>query len=156
MVRTRVSNSERQVTPRPSTISEGRRHARFAARLPVRCRRLTARTSRTWRGRTADVGSGGIAVELPIRLPPGTVLAVEVRTGIGPLRMEAEVLWTRSVVGGSGLVRHGLCLADHSEVLELPVGTLLGQWLQGVAKRQRKPTVRAEFPTPSRDRRKTR
>ena len=135
------SGSRRRVVP------EGRRHARFAVRLSVRCRRLTARASRTWRGRTADVGGGGFGVELPTRLPPGTPLAIEVRTGIGPLWMEAQVLWTRRVAGRVGITRHGVCLADHSEVLDLPVGALLGQWLQGVARRSGK-----RVPTPAQSR----
>jgi PilZ domain-containing protein len=137
-------------------VPEGRRNARFAVRLPVRCRRLTARPSRTWIGRTADVGSGGFAVEIPTRLPLGTPLAVEVRTGIGPFWIEAEVLWTRCIPGQAGIIRHGLCLADRSEVLDLPIGTLLGQWLQGVAKRERKQGGHAEAPVPPQGRRKAR
>ena len=156
MAQTRIRDPRPQVTTPTTKMSEGRRNARFAVRLPVRCRRLTARTSRIWRGRTADVGSGGFALELPTRLPPGTPLAVEVRTGIGPFRMEAEVLWTRSVAGGGGIVRHGLCLADRSEVLDLPVGTLLGEWLQGVARRQEELTLRAGSSATRRDRRQTR
>jgi PilZ domain-containing protein len=145
-----------RVNSHSAVAPDGRRNARFAVRLPVRCRRLTARASRTWSGRTADVGSGGFAVEIPTRLPLGTPLAVEVRTGIGPFCMEAEVLWTRCVPGQAGIIRHGLCLADHSEILDLPIGTLLGQWLQGVAKRERRRGGRAEAPAPSQGRRKAR
>jgi hypothetical protein len=63
-------------------------------------------------------------------------VAIEVRTAIGPLRMEADVLWTQRVPGESRLTRHGLCLADHSEVMDLPLYALLGQWLVGMAKRE--------------------
>jgi hypothetical protein len=65
--------------------------------------------------------------------------------------MEAQVLWTRRVAGRVGITRHGLCLADHSEVLDLPVGALLGQWLQGVARHAGK---RMAAPTASREGRK--
>lgn len=75
-------------------------------------------------------------MELPKRMPPSTRVAVEIRTGIGPMRMEAKVLWTRRVAGRAGLVRHGLCLANRSELLDLPVGVLLGQWLKQRAERE--------------------
>ncbi|MEK6716355.1 MAG: PilZ domain-containing protein [candidate division NC10 bacterium] len=113
-----------------------RRHPRFAVSLPVRCKRLSGRAEDAWRGRATEVGGGGLAVDLPTRLAPGTHVAVEIRTGIGPMRMEADVLWTRRVAGRDGITRHGLCLADRSEVLDLPIHVLLGQWLGGLAKRE--------------------
>jgi hypothetical protein len=91
---------------------------------------------RGWRGRTADVAGGGLAVELPTRLPPGTRVAIEIRTGVGPLRMEADVLWTRRVAKGEDLTRHGLCLAGRSELMDLPIHALLGEWLRAVARRK--------------------
>ena len=115
---------------------DDRRHARFAVDLPVRCKPVPGRAGDAWRGRATDVGSGGLAVDLPMRLAPGTRVAVEIRTGIGPMRMEADVLWTRRVAGRDGITRHGLCLADRSEVLDLPIHVLLGQWLGGLAKRE--------------------
>ena len=127
MPRKQGASSKRRVASHRAAVPDGRRYARFAVRLPVRCRRLAARTTRTWSGRTADVGSGGFSVELTTRLPPGTPLTVEVRTGIGPLWMEAEVLWTRCMPGRVGIIRHGLCLADRSEILDLPIGILLGE-----------------------------
>ncbi|HSB82563.1 MAG TPA: PilZ domain-containing protein [Candidatus Methylomirabilis sp.] len=150
------ASSKTRVASHRAAVPDGRRYARFAVRLPVRCRRLTARTTRTWSGRTADVGSGGFSVELPTRLPPGTPLVVEIRTGIGPLRMEVEVRWTRCILGRVGIIRHGLCLADRSEILELPIGTLLGEWLQGVAKREGKRGGRAHAPAHSQRRSKAR
>lgn len=125
-----------RAAPRRPVPPGDRRHARFVVSLPVRCTRVAGRTPSAWLGHTADVGGGGLAVELPTRLPPGTRVAIDIRTGIGPLRMEADVLWTRRVAGRAAVIRHGLCLADHSEVLDLPVGVLLGQWLQGLAKRE--------------------
>jgi len=113
-----------------------RRHARFIVNLPVQCSRLSARSVDFLRGRTSDVSGGGIAVELPTRLPPGTRVALEIRTGIGPLRMEADVLWTRRRPDRADIVRHGLCLADRSELLDLPLNVLLGQWLRRRARRE--------------------
>ncbi len=111
-----------------------RKHARFVVSLPVRCSRLAGHAPVAWRGRTTDVSGGGVAVELPTRLPPGTRVAIEVRTGIGPVRMESLILWTRRLPGSAGLTRHGLCLADRSELLDLPIMVLLGQWLGGVSR----------------------
>ena len=119
-----------------------RRHARFIVNLPVQCTRLSARSTGIVRGRTADVSGGGIAVELPTRLPPGTRVALEIRTGIGPLRMEADVLWTRRSPDRTDTIRHGLCLADRSELLDLPVNVLLGQWLRRRARREATPGAR--------------
>ena len=121
---------------------EDRHHSRFAVSLPVRCSKVTGRPSPEWRGRTANVGGGGLAVELPNRLRPRTRLAIEIRTAIGPIRVEAEVMWTRRLAGPSALTRHGLCLAGRSEVMDLPIHALLGEWLRAVAKRstpRRKP-----------------
>ena len=93
---------------------------------------------------------GGLAVELPTRLPPRTRVAIEVRTAIGPLRMEADVLWTQRVPGGDRLTRHGLCLADHSEVMDLPIYALLGQWLMGLVRREEAGKAKGPAPLPTR------
>jgi hypothetical protein len=118
------------------TRSHARRHVRFVVSLPIRCARISARATNSWRGRTTNVSRGGLAVELSKRLPPATAIAVEIRTGIGPMRMEAAVVWTRHVAGRNGLVRHGLCFAHRSELLDVPVGVLLGQWLQCRARQE--------------------
>jgi hypothetical protein len=119
-----------------------RRHSRFAMNLPVRVMRVTRGPAQAWRGHTSNVSGGGLAVELPTRFPPGSRVAIEVRTAIGPLRMEADVLWTQRVPGGDDLTRHGLCLAEHSEVIDLPIYALLGQWLVGVARREEAGTAK--------------
>jgi len=128
----------RQTTPHGVATSKDRHHPRFGVRLPVQCTRVTGRLSVAWRGRTANLSGGGLAVDLPTRLPLHTRVAFEIRTGIGPLRMEAEVLWTRRVPGKEGVTRHGLCLADRSEVIDLPIHALLGEWLQRLARREAK------------------
>lgn len=81
-------------------------------------------------------------MDLPTRLRPRTRVAVEIRTGIGPLRMEADLLWTRRVPGKDGITRHGLCLAGRSEVMDLPVHALLGRWLQSLARDEAKRLAR--------------
>jgi hypothetical protein len=129
-----------------TTGPRGRRHSRFSMSLPVRVTRATGKPARAWRGRTANLSGGGLAVELPTRLPPGTRVAIEVRTAIGPLRMEADVLWVRRVSGRDRVTRHGLCLADHSEVLDLPIHALLGQWLVGLARREEGGSVKRRRP----------
>ena len=77
-------------------------------------------------------------MDLPTRLLPHTRVAIEIRTGIGPLRMEADVLWTRRIPGKIGVTRHGLCLADRSVVLDLPIHALLGEWLWSLARQEAK------------------
>jgi hypothetical protein len=123
--------------PGPDTFPSRRRQARFIVSLPVRLTSVAAAKAKTkeWRGRTTNIGGGGCAVELATRLSPGTHVVIEVRTGIGPIRMETEVVWTRRLPGRAGILQHGLALADCTEVLDLPVGVLLGQWLRGLAKR---------------------
>jgi hypothetical protein len=138
MVGTGVPRRKKPVKP-PQPQQAGslqdRHHSRFAVSLPVRCSKATGRPSAEWRGRTANVGGGGLAVELPTRLRPHTRLAIEIRTAIGPMRVEAEVMWTRRLARPSALTRHGLCLAGRSEVLDLPIHALLGEWLRAVARR---------------------
>jgi hypothetical protein len=127
----------------PSGTPDARRHARFIVNLPVRCARVTGRTPHAWRGRTANVSGGGFTIELPERLRPGTRVALEVRTGIGPIRVEAEIVWTRRVGGSTLPIRHGLCLAGRSELLDLPIGVLLGQWLEDLARSEARRPKRA-------------
>lgn len=85
-------------------------------------------------------------MDLPTRLPPRTRVAIEIRTGIGPMRMEADILWTRRVPGKEGVTRHGLCLANRSEVMDLPIHALLGEWLQGLARHEAKEMGRKAAP----------
>jgi hypothetical protein len=133
-----TSNALPPKTPRPAAAFGDRLHSRFGVSLPARCTRLTGRAPRAWRGRTANVSGGGLAVDLPIRLPPHTRVAIEIRTGVGLLRMEADVQWTRRVAGKDNVTRHGLCLPDRSGIMDLPIYALLGEWLQGLARREAK------------------
>jgi hypothetical protein len=94
-------------------------------------------------------------VELSSRLPPGTRVAIEIRTGIGPLRMEADVLWTRQVAGGWRHPPRSLP-GGRIEVLDLPIHVLLGQWLQTVARREKKRTQAARTRGPRAGRQKSR
>jgi len=136
--------------------SADRHHSRFGVILPVRCTLVTRRVSRTWRGHTANVSGGGLAVDLPARVPPRTRVTIEIRTGIGPLRMEADVRWTRRVAGRVDVTRHGLCLAGRSEVMDLPIHALLGQWLQSLARQEAKAMARREARRRTQSRRRTR
>ena len=133
-----ASSGPSDVPPHGSSPSETRRHLRFPVALAVKCTERGGQKPHHWRGRTADVSGGGFAVELPAKLAAGKKLNIEVRTGIGPMRLEAEVLWTRKVPGEGTLYRHGLRLAEGSEVLDLPVTVLLGDWLQKMARKQGK------------------
>ncbi len=135
-------SSSSQAARRDASLDETRRHLRFPVALAVKCTERDGQKLRHWRGRTADVSGGGFAIELPAKLAAGKKLNIEVRTGIGPMRLEAEVLWARKVAKESALYRHGIRLAEGSEVLDLPVTVLLGEWLQKMARMEDK-TARA-------------
>ena len=132
-------------TPRhPASGAEIRRYPRFPADLPADCREAGG-AGRRWRGRTADVSGGGVALDLPLRLPRGTRLSLTVRTAIGPLDLEASVLWGRKAAGVPGSFRHGLQLPEEREGLDLPLTVLLGEWLRQMARQgkgARRPAVR--------------
>ncbi len=119
----------------PDSLPPRRRQARFIVSLPVRLTPVAPTRTKGWRGRSLNIGGGGLAVELTTRLAPGTHVMLEVRTGIGPIRMETNVVWTRRLPGKALLFQHGLSLAERAEVLDLPIGVLLGEWLRGLAKR---------------------
>ncbi len=136
-------DQRRQTTRRrggsiPDSLLSRRRHARFIVSLPVRLTPVASTKTKGWRGRSLNIGGGGLAVELTTRLAPGTHVMLEVRTGIGPIRMETDVIWTRRLPGKAQLFQHGLSLAERAEVLDLPIGVLLGEWLRGLAKRTAK------------------
>ena len=142
--------------PHTATSLPDRHFSRFGVHLPVRCTPLRGRVPRILRGRTANVSGGGLAVDLPVRLPPHTHVTVEIETGVGPLRMEADVLWTRRLPEKTGVTRHGLCLPDQSGIMDLPIHALLGEWLQGLAKQEEKELGRKRVRAPGRARRPTR
>jgi len=119
---------------RPASGAEVRRYPRFPANLPAVCREVGG-AGRRWRGRTADVSGGGFAIDLPIRLSRNTRLALTVRTAIGPLALEATVLWGRKAAAVPGSFRHGLQLPEEREGLDLPLTVLLGEWLRQMARR---------------------
>ncbi len=142
---------------RGSSPAETRRNLRFPVALTVKCTERIAQKPHHWRGRTADVSGGGFAIELPVKLAAGKKLSIEVRTGIGPMRLEAEVLWARKVPREDALYRHGLRLAEGSEILDLPVTVLLGEWLQKMAREEDKKARASRRParrTPARSARR--
>jgi hypothetical protein len=56
------------------------------------------------------------------------------------MHSDAEALWARKVPGHPVRYRHGLRLAEGSDLLDLPVGVLLGEWLRNMAREERKAT----------------
>jgi hypothetical protein len=125
----------------PEARPHPRQHTRFAVNVAVRCARVAGRKVGVWRGRTANISRGGLAIELSNRLPPATKVVIEIRTGIGPMRTEADVVWTKRLANRPETVRHGLCFANRSELLDLPIGVLLGQWLQRRARSESRSTM---------------
>ena len=132
--RTSTPSARKSRTPDDVAPPENRRHSRVVVSLPARCARVIGKASPALRGHTANLGGGGLALELQERLAPGSRVTVEIHTAIGPFRIEADVMWTRRLQGKEGVVRHGLCLAGQSELMDLPIHALLGRWLQGLAR----------------------
>ncbi|MBI4536950.1 MAG: PilZ domain-containing protein [candidate division NC10 bacterium] len=139
MARTTLTHPATSKKPRRIPArGDARRHPRFPVALAVKITERMGEEPGCWRGRTADVSGGGFAIELPAKLDPGKKLKIEVRTGIGPLRLEAEVLWARKVAGRKEVFHYGFRLAEGSEVLDLPVSVLLGEWLRKLAREEGK------------------
>ncbi|MBI3002052.1 MAG: PilZ domain-containing protein [candidate division NC10 bacterium] len=58
-------------------------------------------------GQTANVSEGGVALDLPDRLPPWTPLALEVEAEEGRVRLDVLVVWAAEPRAGGAAVRHG-------------------------------------------------
>ncbi len=74
-----------------------RRHHRYKYDGPVSYRRLGPSTS----GRVRNISEGGLMVELPEPLPPGTPLDLDIPLGEGSIHAEVEVVWSQDSPNGS-------------------------------------------------------
>lgn len=60
-------------------------------------------------GMVQTVGAGGLMVDFPHELAPGSMIHLVLQTRLGPLPVECRVVWAR-VTGGT--VRHGLAFLE--------------------------------------------
>jgi hypothetical protein len=102
----------------------GRRPLRLDIDIPLSCR-LPDREER-WQGRALNVSRGGFLVRLPVQLPEGTVLSLEVESPTQNLKTDARVVRVQEP-GEDGLVPHGLAFVNAEDGARfLPALFLLG------------------------------
>ncbi|MFQ5847127.1 MAG: PilZ domain-containing protein [Candidatus Methylomirabilales bacterium] len=77
---------------------ERRRHRRYSYDGSVTYRRLGPEAP----GRIRNLSEGGLMVELPELLPPGTPLDLMVSLGDRAIHAEAEVVWSQDRPGNAG------------------------------------------------------
>lgn len=74
-----------------------RRHYRYTYDGPVSYQRLGPSTP----GRVRNISEGGLMVELPEPLPPGTALDLDIALGEASMHAEVEVVWSQDSSNGS-------------------------------------------------------
>jgi len=86
-----------------------RRFGRFPVTLTAvgRSRQVGARELH---GTVRTVGAGGLMVEFPVEVPPGTTIHLVLQIRLGPLPVECRVVWALASGGG---VRHGLAFREY-------------------------------------------
>ncbi len=89
-------------------IAWRRRFARFPVSLPV-IGQAPERNEEEFRGTLCDVGAGGMMMELPLEVVPGSEMRAVLQTRRGPVEVEGRVIWTRATGAG---VRHGLAFPE--------------------------------------------
>ena len=83
----------------------------------------------TVRGRTGDVGRGGLLLLLPKVLPPGSALEITIQTPRGKVEAEGTIAWAGSAEDEppDGFVRHGFKFTDISWPNQMTLGLLLAE-----------------------------
>ena len=100
----------------PPDAPQKRRFTRISWRVPVICEH----NGEVFAGHVADVGVGGVALEIDHALEPMSILSVQRETGHGPIRV--KVRWCRPE---ENHFRAGTALADTQE-------NLARSWLKAV------------------------
>lgn len=88
--------------------SERRRFERLPVSMPALCRAPQFRGGEA-RGIVRYVGAGGLMVELPVEVVPGSPIRVVLPTRSGPLEVGGRIVWT--AVNGT-TIRHGLAFSE--------------------------------------------
>ncbi|HSB69512.1 MAG TPA: PilZ domain-containing protein [Candidatus Methylomirabilis sp.] len=79
---------------------------------------------------TRDISAGGVALRLPVSVPPGTHLQVTIPTVFGVVTADAEVVWAEppDARPRGAPCRHGLRFLYLESSSELPLRMLLAGW----------------------------
>lgn len=86
-------------------MQERRKYRRYSYDGSISYRRLGPDTT----GRIRNLSEGGLLVELPELLPPGSSLDLVISVEEKSVRAEAEVVWSQELpTTASGSYRHGL------------------------------------------------
>ena len=93
---------------KPSEVGRRRRFVRLPVSLPV-IAWVPAQGGQELRGTLRRVGAGGLEVEFPEAVKPGTTLRVRLRTRDGPVEVEAKVVFARPA---GNAIRHGLAFPE--------------------------------------------
>lgn len=106
-----------------------RRYARVTLELPVTVERAGGAPLR---GRTVDIGEGGVQLILPAALPPETVLTLSFATSRGPVRVEASVRWVGTAREGEGTSTfpHGCQFTSQTGGEQLAAGLYIEEFLR--------------------------
>ena len=115
-------------------ILSQRQERRAGVRLPVDLavtRHAEGASTPTVRGRTGDVGRGGLSLRLSHALPPGMALELTLHLPKGPLTITGEIIWVdpeyRQTYGDP--IRHGVRFAALGWPSALTLACLLsGSW----------------------------
>jgi hypothetical protein len=100
-MRTRAIARLRQVPP----PAQRREHERFPSGLDVSVRPIGSPLGCFWTARVWDVSAVGISFHLRERIPPGTILEVEiVKKGSPPRKVLARVAHATDHAGGSWII----------------------------------------------------
>lgn len=86
-----------------------RRFGRFPVSLPAEGRSREV-GERELSGTVRTVGAGGLMVEFPVEIPPGSSIHLVLKIRMGPLPVECRVVWVRA---SGNTVRHGLAFLEH-------------------------------------------
>ncbi len=93
---------------RTRAAAQRRQFARIAVALPVTGRAPQFREM-VLHGMVRSVGVGGMLVEFPVEVLPGSILRLALQTALGPLEVKGRVVWTAA---SRGTIRHGLAFPE--------------------------------------------
>ena len=85
--------------------------SRQSSRLPVSLRAVgqSPQASGLLRGTVRNICDGGLMVEFPVEVPPGSLLRVLIERKRGPLEMEGRVVWATAI---HSMIGHGVVFRE--------------------------------------------
>ncbi|MBI4572339.1 MAG: PilZ domain-containing protein [candidate division NC10 bacterium] len=102
---------EGQVANRPQENLGRRRFVRLPVVVPV-VGRAVQFPGEEIQGMVRNIAAGGVLVEFPVQMVPGSVVDLVLQTRGGPREMEGKVVWTSAV---EGKIHHGIAFPEPKE-----------------------------------------